>query len=157
MLYCPNFRWTGLLAGNQIRVNLLLNPSAHVIYWPAFFWMKSWALLNNVCLIGHVLQLISVKSLGDCHLTLGGQGAGAGTEHLSQSLIRKHTYTCFAKGRGQRGGADTISAPEHYNCVSVNCCRKSPVSEIQWKQMVLFKGWNEGPSVFLYKLKTKAW
>lgn len=90
------------------------------------FRVKSWVVLNNAGLIGSVLQLISIKSLGDCHLSLGGQGAGAASMYLSEPLIRKHTFNCFAKGRGQGGGADTISAPERYNCRSVNCCRKMP-------------------------------
>ena len=123
------------------------------------FRVKSWVVLNNAGLIGYVLQLISIKSLGDCHLSLGGQGAGAGAMHLSQPLIRKHTFACFVKGRGQGGGADTISAPGRYNCWSVNCCIKNALSlkfsENTWWGICL-KGYNEGPSVSLCKQKSKT-
>lgn len=155
MLYCPHFRWTGFLAGHQIHINLL-----QCLIQACFYsgW-KSWVVLNNAGLIGYVLQLISIKSLGDCHLSLGGQGAGAGAMYLSQPLIRKHTFACFAKGRGQGGGADTISAPERYNCRSVNCCRKMPClwNSAKTHGEALFKGYNEGPSVSLCKQKSKTW
>lgn len=114
------------------------------------FRVKSWVVLNNAGLIGCVLQLISIKSLGDCHLSLGGRGAGAGATYLSQPLIRKHTFACFAKGRGHGGGADTISATEHDNCASVNCVgKKGHVLEnsAETHGWALSKGYNEGPSV----------
>lgn len=38
--------------------------------------------------------------------------------------------------KGQGGGADTISAPERFNCRSVNCKEKCPGSEMQQKSRV---------------------
>ena len=43
--------------------------------------------------------------------------------HLSLPLIRKHTLPCVCGVKGQVGGADTMSAAEQCNCVSVNCGR----------------------------------
>lgn len=113
------------------------------------FRVKSWVVLNNAGLIGRVLQLISIKSLGDCHLSLGAQGAAVGAVYLSQPLIRKHTFSCLAKGRGQGGGANTISAPERCNCRSVNCCTAALWAEGVMKDQVSLCGSTKASETYL--------
>lgn len=74
--------------------------------------------------------------------------------HAPQPAVNQQTHF-RNRGRGQGGGADTISVPQCCNCRSANCCRKMPRLWNPTKNAR--RGYNEGPGVSLCKQKSKTW
>lgn len=147
ILQRPHFRWARWLAGNQLHINLLqtLLPSKAISGCYYSEWRRWEVVLNNTGLIGPVLQLISIKSLGRL---------SPRCERLRLCGVYCTSPSCRLHRRGHRSsgrGWHHICLPEQWNCGSVNCCKKKSEKKRKRCPVFWFLAW--GKCVLVPKIK----